>query len=379
MGDWRALIAETVTGTVVADVTPRDTPSFTRALTDKGTWTINVLPEDRGNAALDLHSYTDAGRYSWAVLYDNYVAQAGPVWTYQFDENTRNLSVSGSGIQGLLDRRVLRNPAGNPATIAAVGNDEVLTGLSLWGIAREVVARSLTPTGYGLPLDVPATAAGVHKRTYQGYDLAMVWDRLVELSKVDGGPELDFRPYLSAAGNLLRWETRIGAPTLGNQGSAAVWDYGGALSQIDIDVNGAASPCTTAYVKGSGADRAMVSGYATDPALIALGYPPTDLVDNDHTSATVAATLTSWAVADLATFRAPQEKWKCSVRIDGTTVAGVSVSPPLGTWVLGDAPRFGVTGHPWIPQGSYRRRILGFSSDTAATVTLDLATTLEVL
>jgi hypothetical protein len=378
MATWRLLIADTVTGTILAEATPRDTPSFSRKITDKGTWTVNVMPEDSANSAVDFHTYVAAGRYSWIILCDDYVTQAGPTFTYQFDENTRNLAVSGTGIQGLFDRRVLRNAAGPANNIVHVNNDLVLNNFTLRGIAREIISANLAQTGYGLPIDVPAPEVGTNTRTYFGYDLATVWDRLDELSKVDNGPEVDFRPYITSAGNQIRWELMIGSPKLGSLNSTGVWDYGGALGQIDVDVNGSASPCTKAWVKGSGTERTMLAGFASNDALISAGYPPTDYVDNDHASVVVKATLDTYASADLAKFSAPTETWKCSVRVDGLASNGVLVSPKLSEWTLGDAPIFGVNGHPWITDGQYRRRILGFSSDTDSTVALELQETLAV-
>lgn len=379
MATWRVLIAQTTTGTILADITPRDQPSFSRKLTDKGSWTVNVIPEDPANSSVDFHAYTDAGKYSWIVLCDDYICQAGPVWTYQYDENTRNLSVSGTGIQGIFDRRVLRNPTGTLTNIVHVNNDLTLSSLSLRGIARGIINANLTQTGYGLPIDLPASEAGTNTRRYFGYDLATVWDRLDELSKVISGPELDFRPYLVSAGNAIRWELLIGSPKLGNLTSSDVWDYGSALGQIDVDVNGSASPCMRAWAKGSGTERTMLAGYAADDTLIGFGYPPTDFVDTEHTSVVVKATLDGHASADLAKLSGPTETWKCTVRVDGVTVNGVSVSPKLGAWSLGDAPLFGVSGHPWISNGQYRRRIIGFSDDTESTVSLQLESTLEVI
>lgn len=374
MTDWRVMVAETVTGTLLADITPRELPSFTRAVTDKGSWTVNVIPDDRANAGLDFHSYTDAGRFSWLVAHGDYVVQAGPVVTHTYDENTRALSVSGAGIQGLLARRVLRSP-GTHASITHPAEDVTITGASLRGIATQLVRTNLAQSGYGLPIDVPDTEAGTNTRTYYAYDLAMVWDRLDELAQVSGGPELDFAPYLVAGQNRIRWELRIGGPLLGDQSSAAVWDYGGALSAIDVDNNGSAAPCTRVWVKGSGNERALLTGFAQDPSLVALGFPPTDYVDGDHTSVIEQATLHAHARADLAEFRTPTETWSCAVRIDGSASAGVEVSPALGNWSLGDAPIFGVSGHPWLPDGDYRRRVLGYSNADASTVTLTLQPT----
>ncbi len=158
-----------------------------------------------------------------------------------------------------------------------------------------------------------------------------------------------------------------------------MWDYGAALTQIDLDVNGSAAPTTRAFVKGSGTERELLVGYATDTTPIGLGFPAVDHVNSDHTSATVAATLNGYARADLKAFAAPTETWKCSVQIDGLSSRGVTVSPGLGTWALGDAPVFGISGHPWIPDGQYRRRILGYDNDKETSVSLQLQSTMEAL
>ncbi|MFE0021899.1 hypothetical protein [Amycolatopsis sp. NPDC059021] len=372
--EWRVMVAETTTGTLLADVTPRDLPSFTRKLTDRGQWTVNVMPDDAANTNTDFHALTDAGRFTWAILCGPVVVQAGPTFTYSYSESTRTLSVSGTGIAGLFDRRVLRN-AVLYTSIVNPSEDVTISNRSLRGIARDLVAINLAQNGYGLPIDLPAPETGPNVRTYYGYDLAKLWDRLDDLSKVLEGPELDFWPYLVPGENKLRWQMLIGSPLLGDQQSAAVWDYGGALSAIDVDVNGSASPATRVWVKGSGNERGLLTGYAEDPSLVALGFPPTDFVDGDHTSVTEVSTLQSYATADLKQFSSATETWKCSVRIDGATGTGQEVSPALGSWSLGDAPQFGVSGHPWIPDGQYRRRILAYSNKDEASVQLDLQPT----
>lgn len=379
-GTWRVMVAETVTGAIVADVTPQGLPGFTRKITDKGTWSVAVAPDDKANAGVDFHALTDSGRYSWMVLCDDFVAQAGPVWTHQFDEDSRTLSVAGSGIQGLFDRRALHAPGHGRAEVTTAAADLTITGRSLRGIGRDIMAASLAATiDYGLPIDLPAAESGTHERHYFGYDLAKVWPRLDDLSKVDGGPEFDFQPYLVSGANLLRWTALIGSPLLGDQATHAVWDYGGAVSRINVDVNGAASPCTRAYVKGSGSEWATLVGYAENPGLVALGFPPTDYIDTSHSGGIVQSELEGYAQAGLKTFAAPTETWTCSVRIDGATATGIEVSPALGRWDIGDQPTFGISGHPWIADGQYRRRILGYVSKDQSAVDLTLQPTVEVI
>jgi hypothetical protein len=69
------------------------------------------------------------------------------------------------------------------------------------------------------------------------------------------------------------------------------------------------------------------------------------------------------------------------VRVDGHNDQDKAVSPALGSWALGDQPVFGVSGHPWITDGQYRRRILGYvnEGDSPDTVKLTLKPTLEVI
>lgn len=379
MGQWRVLIAQTVSGTIVADVAPKDVPQFTRKLSDKGSWTVDVLPEDTANTHLDLHAYTESGLYSWVVAYDDVIVQAGPVRTYQWDDPSRTLSVSGSGIQGLFDSRVLRNPSGTASAIAGGDNTLTLTNLSLGGVASAIVSANLSQSGYGLPINIPTPASGTDSQTYNGYDLASVWTRLNDLSQMDQGPELDFRPYFVTGANGIRWDMLIGSPTLGDPNSSAVWDYGGALSQVDIDTNGSASPASRVYVQGSGTEGSTLAGYAENAAILAEGYPGLDYVDTSHTAVTASTDLSSIATATSAAYAAPTETWTCLVHVDGLTTGGVSVSPTLGTWALGDGVLIGVSGHPWITDGVYRRRCLSISQDTDVTVSVVLQSTVEVL
>lgn len=372
--NWRALVADTVTGTVQADVVMSAQPRFNRTLCQAGTWQVDLVVDEDTNRGVDFHTYTQPGMYSWVVLYGDVPVQGGPLWTYTFTESTRVLSVAGSGMGGLFNRRVLRNPAGDPTAITTPGNDLAYANLSLRGILRQVLADNLAQAGYGLPIDLPASEAGSAVRNYYGYELALVWDRITELSQVIGGPEFDIGPVLTNNGANLRWPLSIGSPLIGDQNTTATWDYGAALSAIDTDVNGSAQPVSRVWVKGSGADAAMLTGYAANTGLAAQGLPGLDFVDSNHTDNGTQDDLTNYATQDLSDLSAATETWKCSVRLDGLYDRyGVAVSPALGSFSLGDAPQFGVVGHPWIPDGTYRKRILGVQQSTTDASCMDLA------
>lgn len=381
MPQWRALVAETVTGNMVSDVVMSAQPQFSRALCDKGSWSVDLNIDGKANRGVDFHEYSKPARYSWIIAHDDTPVQAGPVWTYGFKEKTRTLTVAGSGLGGIFGRRVVRNPAGSPALITSPANDVTYNTLSLRGILRQLIADNVTQTGYALPLDLPASEAGTNTRTYLGVEMAKVWDRVTELSQVINGPEFDVVPVLTNNGANVRWQVVIGAALLGNQASTSVWDYGAALSEIDVDVNGATSPVTRVWVKGAGKGgagtiNATAFGYTENTSLIGAGYPGLDYVDTTHTSDANAASLNGYAAAAARDFASATEAWTCTVRIDGLTSQGVSVSPGLGDWTIGDAPLFGVSDHPWIANGLYRKRILGFSqSSDPSTLALKIGTT----
>lgn len=378
MSDWRVLIADTLTGEIKADVAPTAAPSFTRKINDKGAVSVRVYVGNP-NAQVDFHTYTRPGRYSWAVLYGSYVVQAGPVWTYTFNEESRELDVTCGGLFSLFSRRVTRNPNGsvNDPVKAIVNESEdlIYNNLSLRGIMRQLVADNLAQVYYGIPsLILPATEAGTATRTYHGYDLKSIADNMTDLAGVINGPEFDFAPELSTNGSAIQWRLKIGSPLLGDQQSNAVWDYGteqAPVNTITPDVDGSAAPCSRVWVKGTGEERALLTGFAEDLTWQQQGYPATDYVDGNHTSASIQQTLEDYADADLAEFRTPTEKWSCSVRIENPSSG--EYSPALGNWQLGDAPNFFVTNHPWLPSGAYRRRVLGFSEDGVSTVKLELS------
>lgn len=377
MGEWRVLVAETLTGAIVSDVLPIAQPSFERTLSKAGSWGVKVSLYDRANSTVDFHSYTRSGKYSWIVAYDNHITQAGPVWTYQFSDTDGTLSLAGSNIRSLFDKRVLRNPNGSASDpIPAIVNpseDLRYTGLSLRGILRQLVADNMAQPGFSLPIDLPSAESGQAEREYFAYELATVGDRMDKLAEVIDGPECDFEPYFLPGQNAIRWRMNIGTPLLGDQQSTAVWDYGAALETVDIDVNGSTSPAARVWVKGEGSEREMLTGFAEDTTLVGEGFPPLDYVDGEHTTANQQDTLESYADNDLATFRTAVEKWTCDVRIDGGPFRnGVEASPALGRWALGDAPRFFLDEHPWLPAGAYRRRILGYSSKDEEHVSLAL-------
>jgi hypothetical protein len=300
-------------------------------------------------------------RFSIAVLWGTYVCAAGPITSYPVDDSAGSVQVSFGSFWSLLNRRNLHSLAYNPDTtlITSATANVTFTG-QLWDIAADIVRTAVGYTGRAgaaLPVDVPAdSGAGTNTRTYNGYDLAAAGQRLTELTQVDGGPDVDFAPYLVSvpgSGRFIRYRMAVGQPYIQQAGGAVTFDYMSSIQALPFDADGS-NVATTAWVKGAGNESAQLAGYASNSALVTNGWPILDYVDSAHSSTSDTALLNSYAVADLALYSKAVETWKPQVRADATS--------PLGSYDPGYFASYNVIGHPWIPSGLYSVRILGFGN-----------------
>lgn len=360
---WRLFVAETVTGKIVRDVPFVGYPQWSYGINMSGALSVNVPigPIDKA----DLRALLDYWRLSWGLSWGNYIWQCGPVVTYRYSDNDGPpvLNIGCPGIWGLFStKRVVANPAWTGVNIAAADADTTLTNLSLHTIAKRLVQNDMTRSGT-LPIVLPDDIAGTQERTYPGYDLAYVGERLSQLTQVIDGPEVEFRPeYTDSTRTAVQWRMRIGNPRLGNLGLPHAYDYCAALTNVDEDGDGSQMQFET-WVRGNGMERSLLTGHYADPSLVASGWPKLENVDGSHTSATEQDTLDGWAQADVATYKRGMTKWAGRVRIDGTDGRGnVTGSPSLDTVSVGDSAYFQMRNHRWIPDGVYGQRILSVSS-----------------
>lgn len=360
--EYSALVYHTMTGQVFRELQLADLPVWETQLNDTGGWGV-VCP-------IGIDPQQDAWLREWApfpyrfsvaiVLGGDTVLQAGPNTTYQPDEEVPDggvakVRVGGKGIWQLLNRRVLINAAWNPAAtpVTDVSANITLT-YSLHTIAREIVNHSINKSfvvGSNLPIDLPAQIAGTATRTYYGYETIAAGQRLQELTQVDQGPDIVFQPYLIAVGGsrYIRHRMVIGTPYLTGPGVPLQFDYNSSLVKVAIGGN-SDSLATTSYVRGTGNETGQLFGYASNPALIAAGYPLLDDVDSTHTSASVQTTLDSWAAANVALQGTVPEQWKSTVLAE--------TSPRAGEYAPGHFVTYNVIGHHWLPDGMYNQRLL---------------------
>lgn len=368
--EFRCFIASTVTGRVVTDVPFLGAPRWQAQLNETGHVEADIALGDAGMAKSDVDTFCDSWRWSLGFAWGNTILQAGPILSEKYDDPNPHTTVQATGLGGLFTaKRVLIRPTWSAGqNWAAAGADVVHKNLSLHTIAKRLVQGDLSRPGHSLPVVLPADIAGNAERTYPGYDLAKVGERLTELTQVDGGPEIEFRPeWTDEKHSAIQWRMRIGNPRLGQRGFPHAWDYGAGLVAVGVDIDGSQQGFGW-WVKGDGMERETRGAYHADRALVDAGgpypWPMLEEVDSEHTSATEQATLQAWARADVATHRRAVRLTSAVVRLDGGDATGaVSGSPSLDLVAPGDSASFGIRGHRRLPDGQYRERILGFTAE----------------
>lgn len=363
---FSATIFELKTGKIlIRDIPIIGNPEFNRQVNQEGSWRIRVQVDDVSVPRTDtLRTIFSPWRFACAIAWnDQFILQAGPVTTSQFDDSTRQITVSGGGLWTLLNRRLVINPAFPlaPTTGSALLNPAATGDLnygptSLLTIAKSLVSDSCSRTGFGLPIDFPTSTTGTHTRFYPIYDFAPVGQRLKELTQVQDGPDVDFAPYFDLSNpGYIRFQMRIGSPTLTQSGAPLVWDYGSGLRTVSIDSDGSAM-VRGVFARGNGTERASLIAYDEDNTLVNNGWPPTELVIS-FSSVTEGPTLQGHATGAKDLYRKPVEMWSAIVRADEI--------PQVGTYQPGSLATFNMQGHPWVPDGGYQQRLLGFTQGPA--------------
>lgn len=363
---FSATIFELKTGKIVIrDIPIVGNPSFNRQINQEGSWGITVQVGDVSVPTTEtLRSIFTPWRFGCAVAWDDqYIVQAGPVVTSQFNDTDYQIQVSGGGIWTLLNRRLTINPSyvltptSQTGTFLNLTTGDLAYGpTSLSTIAKRLVSDSCTRSGFALPIDYPADVTGTAVRNYPIYDFAPLGQRLKELSQVEQGPDIDFAPYFDPSNpGYIRFQMRIGTPRLDSNTVPLVWDYGSGLRSVSIDSDGS-SMVSGVFARGNGTERASLVTYSSDQTLVNNGWPATEIVVS-FSSVTDYTTLQGHATGAKNLYRLPVELWAAVVRADQL--------PELGTYNPGTLATLNMQGHAWVPDGGYQQRILGFTQGPA--------------
>jgi hypothetical protein len=367
LSGWNALIFETRTGWIIDNALPvLGVPQFTRRINSSSSLEATVSVGDSSTPnARTLESHTAEMRYSLAVAYNGYVVAFGPIMGSDYTDSSGQLRISCGDMWSLLNRRLLINPATPPANTTASAllpmdstRDVVYTGLSKSDIAIRLVSDSCSRTNFDLPIDFPATTGGTEPtRTYPVYDLATVGERLMDLSKESGGPDIDWQVNPSSTQDgYVRIQMRVGNPNLSQSGAAPIFDYGSSISSIDVSSDGSGLSMGD-YVKGNATERASQVAYASTSTLTAAGWPALESVDTSYSSVTDANLIQGYAAANIAMDQLVTKVWSCTALL-------APGAPLLSDYQPGTSAQINVRGHRYIADGLYSQRVLGVQNDS---------------
>lgn len=266
------------------------------------------------------------------------------------------LTVSHSDLSVLLRRRWMHGAGflGGSSGYSPTGSFSV-SGVSLRGAIRAILQRAYVDAlsaAWPVPVDLPTPEGGSFSKTWFFYEFQNADDMVQEVVNMENGPDIDLRPYLTAAGNL-RWEQRIGSPRLSGPGHKVMLSAEkGAATAWNVNVD-AMNHTTGIHFPGKGSEQDMRVGTAADPVSAGLSR---DSIFTDKNDDSVDS-LTSKAAGRLAALRVATEEWSLSVATSKISPANVQIGSIIQTHTQGDL---------WVPDGFKGHRVVGFSGEYGA-------------
>jgi hypothetical protein len=369
---WTYLVADLRTNIIVAEL-PLSKVTIAKKLGDAGSMSAQ-LPTSKVLSG-DPYVLTTPGRTAMYALRDGVPWWGGVLWTRRYDSSTGIVDLAGSDWWSYFDhRKVLPILGASPGINTVAPLTVTYTGVDQNQIARNLVTLAQSHTGgdIGIQLDTSLSVTP-RDRTYRGYELGDVGQRLRELAQVDGGPDIMFDVSgTDTSGRPIRI-LRLGDPWLGQQGSPHVFELGGNLLSYQWPSDGTRM-ATRAFATGDGIAEGALIAVAENTPRYADGWPLLE-AEKGYTSVTDAGTLFDHARADQYAARLP-------VALPTISVRGDAGGPRIGDYSPGDDARVVFpAGDPFLRNGlDTVMRIVGISvspGDAVEVATLTMSPMLE--
>lgn len=241
---------------------------------------------------------------------------------------------------------------------------------SFRAIAADVGKRctSMKPGG-ALPIDWQYDdEPGTHDRTYEGFNVANLScaDIYTKLANVIGGPDLQFRPYLTDDGSSVRYKFLAGSDAdiyLHQQTvHRLVYTAHGASTLENLTIDSAPA-IHRIYGTGSGDENAQWDYLAEDLNLVQRedGWPLVETTYNDSDANSIQL-LKAHTDAQLDAQRLPLMQFKAEMHANDTATNGQPLNP-LGSIWPGETVQLDIQGFPTLEDNIYTCRLMEISGD----------------
>jgi hypothetical protein len=366
-GTATVLAGDLQTGLIRVRNIPAETGTVTTTLGEAGsiyaTVKLPMIDPDTG-VELPFDDLVQAGRSFLAIEYNGRILNAGPIWSDELNMDSGRLELRASGLRSYWDYRFVL-PALSDTDMTAIPSPVPLSVTSsLQTIAKRIVQQAQSWTGGSVPVVFEADIPGTAVRTYPGYELHKVNEVLKQLSQVENGPDIEFRPRFASDPRYIEWTMQTGRPELVQNGPDHVWDttvptpaIQGATIRRDATViatdNYQIGATPTADPDGD-PNTPTPPLYARDydSTLVTAGWPRMESSENRST-VTDVATLQTYANEATFTGRGAMETWTFQAKVDQAPLLVNYYEGDYAVIVTKDAPRLGT--------GRHRVRLMGLS------------------
>jgi hypothetical protein len=315
-------------------IIPYTSCSWSDSINEPGTMSVGVVfsPEFR-KIRLNGQTPHEALR-PWktilAVQDGARVLHAGPMTSRKWDANERKLSISCGGGWTLLSKRLVLNY--NLARSFRDGNistdDDHPTGdwaLTFVGsyqdIARGLIAETLK---WGqLPITLPAKQGGMFTRTYAGWDLATVSDRIRDLTNLEHAQEYRFSPRISSDG-MLTFAFESASEIIDHKLNLNAIVPNGQARYDGGDEDGDPTTSQVWATGGKGQDETLMCCVSLPSDYLDPDMPLLQTTNTEHTTVSELATLQAHARAQASSGAWPSESHTIYIRSE--------CDPHVGDW-----------------------------------------------
>lgn len=294
-----------------------------------------------------------------AVCWDGVPVYFGRITNVDYDKNSQQIILTHQDIRTLATKRHLWGVSSYSPTLSMD-----FRGYSMRGVVRQVLYYAFVhPYSSAWPINVDVGGGETGSSPWAqffGYDLQTADEILQDIEDDLNGPDIELEPEFR--NGVAWWAARVGTPYLtgptfelpltASASPSADGEDGGSLLNVKEQSDGT-EQATGVFTLGRGSEEDMRWGEAS----LSAAYP----VSSDYVvpykdvddPARLASLAQSWVLAHAN----PRVQWSADVLTKDISPAELRVGSTLRVLTDGD---------PWIPDGTFTRRVIGYKGDTGS-------------